>query len=127
MKYQLELNKEQLQVLSRACEFYARIRMGQFKEITWHCLNLNCTGEDINNLCNRRDKAEELLLEARKWIYPELHGIGHSYGIGKFKDADMAFDIYQVARNYLGDSRPPFSYHELPKIREVKDNERKNN
>jgi hypothetical protein len=125
MKYQLELTKEQLQVLSRACEFYARIRMGQFKEITWHCLNW--ADEDVNNLCNRRDKAEELLLEARKQIYPELHGIGHSYGIGKFKDADMSFDIYQVARNYLGDNRPPFSYNELPKIREVKDNEGKNN
>lgn len=117
MKYELELTKEQLQILSTACEFYARIRMGQFNQILWHCLNWNDNA--IDNLCNRRDEAEKLLLEARKHIYPELYGVGHSYGVGKFKDADMAFDIYQVARNHLGDSRPPFSYHELPKIKEI--------
>ena len=114
-KYELELTKEQLQILSTACEFYARIRMGQFNEIIWHCLNWN----ENDNPCSRRDEAEKLLLEARKHIYPELYGVGHSYGIGKFKDADMAFDIYQVARNHLGDNRPPFSYYELPKIKEI--------
>ena len=117
MKYILELSKEQLAVLSRACEFYARIRIGQFEQITWNCLDWK--NDDINNICNRRDEAERLLFEVRKQVYPDLHGRGHSYGIGKFEDADLSFDIYQVTRNKLGDDRPPFSYHPLPKIYET--------
>lgn len=119
MIYRLELTEEQLQVLSTACEFYARVRMGQFNEIPWHCLNWN--GNDIDNLCNRRDEAEKLLLEARKHIYPELYGVGHYYGIGKFKDADLAFDIHQVARMEFGDDRLPFSNRQLPKLRKVEE------
>lgn len=119
MKYQLELTEEQLQILSIACEFYARIRAGQFKEIVWHCLDWK--NGNIDDLCKRRDEAERLLLEARKQIYPELHGVGHSYGYGKFKDADLAFDIYQVARMEFGDDRSPFSNYELPKLRKVEE------
>lgn len=119
MKYILELTEEQLRVLSTACEFYARIRIGQFKEITWHCMDWkDC---DINDMCRRRDEAERILLEARKQIYPDLHGYGHSYGIGKFKDADLSFDIYQVARMHLGDDRTPYSNNKLPKITVVED------
>lgn len=119
MKYQLELTKEQLQALSAACEFYARVRMGQFKEITWHCMDWK--GSDVNDMCIRRDEAERLLFEARKQIYPDLHGYGHSYGIGKFKDADLAFDIHQVARMEFGNDRPPYSRYELPKIRRIEE------
>lgn len=107
------MNEEHLKILAVACEFYARVKMGQFNEIPFHLLEWK--GEDV---CERRDKAEQLLLEARKQIYPELNGAGHSYGIGKFKDADQAFDIYQVVRNQLGDDCPPFSYHELPICKE---------
>lgn len=119
MKYQLELTKEQLQVLSTACEFYARVRMGQFKEIAWHCMDWK--DGDVNDMCIRRDEAERLLFEARKQIYPDLHGYGHSYGYSKFKDADLAFDIHQVARMEFGDDRLTFSNRQLPKLRKVEE------
>lgn len=90
--------------------------MGQFKEIVWRCLEWK---GDINSLCDRRDSAETFLLGARKFIYPELHGSGHSYGVGKFEDADRAFDIHQVARHALGDEREPWSTQELPKIKVI--------
>ena len=120
-KYRLELTYEQLSALSTACEFYARVRMGQFGEIPFHLLEWK---GNVDDLCTRREEAEKLLLEARKHIYPELNGYGHSYGIGKFEDADLAFDIYQVARNKLGCDKPPFSFHELPKIWEVEEENR---
>lgn len=107
----LELTEEQARIVSVACEFYARIRMGQFKEIALRTLDLSIPCDDY---CERRDHAERLLLEARKELYPELHGVGHSYGIGKFEDADKAFDVHQVIRHAMGDERVPFSYHELP-------------
>jgi len=110
----LTLTEEQARVVARACEFYSRVKIGQFNEITWNLLTLN---RDIgsDDFCERRDNADKCLLEARKFIYPELHGAGHSYGIGKFKDADLSFDVYQVIRPFFGDDRIPFSFHELPK------------
>ena len=117
---QLELTEEQAKVVSTACEFYARVRMGQFNEIMFHTLDFSLPCDDY---CKRRDNAEKILLEARKELYPELHGVGHSYGIGKFKDADLAFDVHQVLRNEFGDGRPPFSYYELPKCRRIEEKE----
>lgn len=108
----LTLTDEQARVVSMACEFFARIKMGQFNEIIWHTMDFQ-TGSD--DYCERRDKAKELLYEARKYLFPELHGYGHSYGMGKFDDADTAFDVYQVIRPFLGDTRKPFSFNELPK------------
>lgn len=110
--YQLTLTEEQARVVATACEFFARVVMGQFNEIIWHTMDTQHGSDDY---CERRDKAQELLFEARKYLYPELHGYGHSYGIGNFDNADMAFDVYQVIRPYLGDKRLPFSYHDLPK------------
>lgn len=115
-KIQLTLTEEQAKIVSAACEFYARVRMGQFSEIAYHTLDLSIP---CDNYCDRRDEAEKLLLEARKQLYPELHGAGHSYGIGKFEDADLAYDVHQVLRNQLGDDRPPFSYHELPECKKI--------
>lgn len=102
----LTLTDEQAKIVSTACEFYARIRMGQFGEILWYCANKGLTAD--------REVAEKAWLELRKHIYPDLHGIGHSYGIGKFEDADKAYDVHQVIRYAMG-GKEPFSYHDLPK------------
>lgn len=107
----LTMTEEQAKIVSIACEFYARVRMGQFNEIVWNMLDIKIPSGEY---CERRERAEQLLLEARKQLYPDLHGAGHSYGIGKFIDADMAFDVHQVIRHEMGDERPPFSYHSLP-------------
>ena len=107
----LTLTDEQAKIVSIACEFYARVRMGQFNEVVWHTLDMALPSD---NYCERRESAEQFLYEARKYLYPELHGPGHSYGIGKFEDADKAFDVHQVIRYAFGDERKPFSYHELP-------------
>lgn len=104
-KYILELNEEQAKTVAQACEFFARIKMGQFSEIPFLLLADELPGTEY---CARRDAANNYLQNARKAIYPELHGIGHSYGVGKFADADRAFDVYQVLRHAMGDPREPF-------------------
>ena len=104
-KYILDLNEEQAKTVAQACEFFARIKMGQFNEIPFLLLANELSGNDY---CTKRDTANQHLLEARKAIYPELHGAGHSYGVGKFADADRAFDVFQVLRYFLGDPREPF-------------------
>ena len=114
---ELTLSPEQAEIVARACEFYARIKMGQFDEIPYHCLQHELPGSEY---CNRRQAAEKALLEARKFIYPELHGVGHSYGVGKFHDADRAFDVYQVLRYALGDPRVPYAFGDPLPICKIK-------
>lgn len=113
---QLTMSEKTAQVVSKACEFYARIRMGQFGEIIWNCAE--------HHFVDNYDEAEQAWLELRKYIYPDLHGVGHSYGIGKFEDADRAFDVYQVLRRQFGDWREPFTLmDELPTCEIIGDNE----
>lgn len=110
---QLTLTEEQAQLVGMACEFYARIRMGQFGEIAFRCAEKHCPKD--------REAADRAWLELRKHIYPDLCGIGHSYGIGKFEDADKAFDVYQVIRQTMHGIQP-FIYYELPKCERIGDN-----
>lgn len=112
----LTLTEEQAKIVSNACDLYARVRCGQFKEIVWYTLDNDLP---TDNFFDRADEAGRLLLEARKKIYPELVGAGHSYGIGKFEDADIAYDVYQLLRVLFGDKRTPFSFRELPKAERI--------
>lgn len=105
--FTLELTESQARTLMTACEFYARIKMGQFQEIVFHCADKHCPKD--------QDAARDAWLEFRKHLFPELHGAGHSYGIGYSKEADTAFDIYQVVRKEFGDPRGVFSFNEVPK------------
>ena len=107
-KIVLELSEAEAALVQRACEFYARIRVGQFGEISYYCMDVKDHDYSI-----RRQKADELLFESRKYIFPELHGVGHSYGIGKFEDADIAFDVHQAIRKVLNGIKP-FSMRPLP-------------
>ena len=110
---QITLTDKQAKLLAHACEFYARVFMGQFTEIPFELLNFALDSDDY---CERRDKADELLLEARKYIYPELCGRGHSYGVGKFETADKVWDVYQAIRTEFGDPRGSFSYYKIPEV-----------
>lgn len=114
----LTLTDEQAKIVSIACEFFARVRLGQFNEIVWHTLDARLPSDDY---CERREKAEQMLYAAREQIYPELLGRGHSYGIGKFEDADKAYDVHQVIRYAFGDERTPFSDYDLPKCERTKE------
>lgn len=121
-EYCLKLDEHQARVVARACEFYCRIYLGQFQEITDELMLLQ--NVELSEWCSRRDKAEDLLFEARKYIYPELYGKGHSYGVGKYEQADTAWNAYQVLRHALGDARAPYPLFNstLPEI-EVKESE----
>ena len=103
----LTLTEDQAAIVSRACEFYCRIFLGQFQEIPFELMFRQSMAD--GEWCYRREMAEEKLIEARKFIYPDLCGVGHSYGVGKFPNADMAWNTYQVLRHALGDERRPIA------------------
>lgn len=114
---ELRLTDEQAKITARACEFYARIILGQFNELILELVN----SDNIDRVAECKDLIENELLHARGYFYPELHGLGHSYGIGKFEHADKAYDVYQSIRSLFGDPRTPFSYHELPEAQHFLD------
>lgn len=110
----LELTDEQAKIVATACEFYARMKMGQFGEIIWNCAH--------NHYVEHPGEAERLWLQLRKHIYPDLQGVGHSYGVGKFPEADKAYDVYQVIDYALNGKREPWSNYDLPKCKKVGEN-----
>lgn len=94
-RYVLTLTTEQLLTVSKACEFYSRVMMGQFGEIAHETMMQSVRQDDF---CTRREMMEDLLFQARKFAFPDLHGRGHSYGIGHNKSADRAWNAYQALR-----------------------------
>ena len=102
-KYVLTLNKEQAQIVSRACELYCRLHMGQLEEINHELL----MAETRDMICERRSQAMCLLSQLKKLFFPSLHGVGHSYGLGKCKDADTAWNVHHAIRYKM-------AWHEHP-------------
>ena len=119
-KYRLTMTEKQAAIIAEACEFLCRIKIGQFSEIVWKTL-IPQQHIGIDDFCDRRDAAETYLLKAREQIYPELHGVGHSYGVGKFEDADIAFGVYEVIRHALGRGDGPYMLKDVPEIEDVED------
>ena len=95
MLWNVTLTDEQLQTVMRACEFYTRVRLGQFSEISYETLRGQISSDDY---CKRRECMDKLLMYARKQAFPELDGFGHSYGVGYDKIADRSWMVYQVLR-----------------------------
>lgn len=67
---QLTLTDEQAKVVSDACEFYARIRLGQFNEIIWNREMQQSISD--RNYFDRVEAVEQLLMTARALFYPDL-------------------------------------------------------
>ena len=68
-KYVLTLTTEQLLTVSKACEFYSRVMMGQFREIAFETMMQSIKHDDF---CTRRDMMEDLLIQARQFAFPDL-------------------------------------------------------
>ena len=95
MKYVLEMNEEQAAIVQKALEFYARMRMGQWGELPGICIDIR-----DSDYCEKEEYMKPLLELARRKAYPELaHAFGHSYGVGKFEDADYAWETYTAIRH----------------------------
>jgi len=95
-RYVLTLTPEQARVVSRACELFTRLHIGQLNELTWELLDLS-----RKDFCECRDAAEPLLLMIRRLYFPDLILPGASYGVGKNLVSDRAWDVYQVIRHAL--------------------------
>lgn len=102
--YTLIMTQDQALNLSKACEFYSRVMMGQFGEIAFQTM-LPHTGKP--DFCERREQMQNLLYQARRFAFPELTGPGHSYGVGHSVTSDRAWEVYQVLRHAIAWTNHP--------------------
>lgn len=59
-KYTLELNEEQARTVAQACEFFARIKMGQFQEIPYLLLSNELSGADYCSKAQHPERAARI-------------------------------------------------------------------
>ena len=105
-EYVLHMNAETAWIVSHACELYARIINGQFNEIRY--LTLKPLGEHDETFCERIQKCEDALLEAKKAAFPEFQTpANQSYGVGHSRSGDAAWNVYQAVRYVM-------AWHEHP-------------
>lgn len=102
--YTLIMTQDQALNLSKACEFYSRVMMGQFGEIAFQTMMPHIGKPDF---CERREQMQNLLYQARRFAFPELTGPGHSYGVGHSVTSDRAWEVYQVLRHAIAWTNHP--------------------
>ncbi len=105
--YNLQITPNQLSVLTKACESYARLICGQSMELrdlmedAWekHCMNATGTrfDEEWNGgWSNAREEAESISRNMRQKFW--FCAPGSQYGMGYDQSADILFDLYHVLR-----------------------------
>lgn len=117
----LTLTNEQARIVARACDLYARIKIGQFNEIA-SMLMKDCTGTTD---FARKANAKVFLNIARNLIYPDLTAAEHSYGFEKFADADFAHYVQQVISHEMGAKTEPVSSYPLMGCKLIKNPKKK--
>lgn len=107
-KYRLEMNEEQARCVVGALDLAMRIRLGQWKEIIEQCMK--CEPDKTDEWCERRDKAERVLLEARNIVMPELKDLNSlhgSYGVYSMEETERAFNVLKAVRSAIAWHKKP--------------------
>lgn len=104
-KFTLTMTEDQLRLLDRACEFYARVMCGQFSTLADDILfeqDLTQKSWDA-----RKEAAYDVLYAARGILFPEL-GSSRSthHGVGWKDSADAMYDFHDVIRHKLWSMLP---------------------
>lgn len=132
MKYEIELDEEQMETVIHSLEFYYRIYIGQWQEIPRELIDLN-----DNEYLEKYDETCSLLMDARKVVYPELPAdTSTNYSVTKFDKSINAMEIHEVLRHCRAWAKNPnggwtvdfdrpisFSGKPLCKCRAVKNDE----
>ena len=104
-KYVLTMTEEQARCVVGALDLSMRIRLGQWREIIECCMDYE-SGK-MDEWCKRREEAEEILLQARKIVMPELSGWGHSYGVYNREGTEREYNVLLAVRSALAWHKHP--------------------
>lgn len=92
MKYNLILTENQCLAISSACDIVCRLMSGQWSQAVECCRDKN--GENIFDY--------DLVKKIESIIKPEMGLNPDEYwGVGKYEDADILWDIHQVLRHRI--------------------------
>ena len=94
----MTMDRETASTLSKAAEVYARLINGQFDVLPFEVLIVHPGSFSSADFCERRDRAEVALEEARKALFPNLIYPHQSYGVGHNRESDKAWNVHQVLR-----------------------------
>ena len=100
-RFVLEVNEKRAELIRNALELYIRIRIGQWHETAEVCMRTDSelSGEDYYE---RKEQMRPLLGEARAIWFPELgKDLSGNYGVSKFADTRIAYDVFQVLRHRM--------------------------
>lgn len=129
MKYTIESNRKQIELIALALEQHSRIICGHWDTSTIPALDLaikNQTDSFDEYIAKRKD-VEDRLTEIKKIVFPEL-GNGN-YGVGHCEESDICYEMYKMILlqfdkenrdkpNYYQNvhSTPPLHYSKEPLI-----------
>jgi hypothetical protein len=106
MKVTLELTAAQAYTMMEALEFFSRVHMGQFDNITY-TLHMDTFDKTMNRPDFDRKKAQEYLDQARTVIFPQL-SLNASWGIMQTNErSKISWDIYQQIRHDISRFKYP--------------------
>ena len=95
-KLKIELNKKQAMLIAVALETHSRVLCGQidltFNKALETALYRNCKYDD--EFWQRRNTIDIHLSAVKRFAFPELSE-NESYGIGKFDEADLGYEMYK--------------------------------
>lgn len=95
MKYRIELSEEQMSVIAQCLEDVSRFASGQWE--MQNTIEAMVKGLPFEEQIKRRDKAEELLNQAKKVLLPEMQD-NSSKG---YNGTDFIGNTYQIYRTIL--------------------------
>jgi hypothetical protein len=93
------MNLRQTYILNAALDLYSRLYIGQFDRLD-NVLMDNSGKMSFDERLDRRKVMEHLCDAMKLLIFPELQ-TNSSWGVGKFDNADIAFDLLKVIRHTL--------------------------
>ncbi len=137
-KFRLEMTETQARAIVAALDLAIRIHLGQFGRIVDECMEWEPGKTD--EWCQRRERAEALLLQARNIIMPELqdmHSLHGSHGVYSGVERERLYNLMLAVRSclayheqpeggYTVDFRKPMAIHvneEMPKCEVVEDDQ----
>lgn len=99
-QYVLTLNREQAEVVSRACDLLSRLHIGQYRELFWEFLSICANAQfDVDKIISNKEKIEFMLDELRSIAFPDRIGNPHFDSvIANVPIADNGYNIHQVLR-----------------------------
>ena len=107
-KIKLELDEQQLKLISKSLDFYSRIGIGQFKEVishpTFEKIIYENHKKNWSEIHNTRDIAEDILHNGFRVLTNSEIPRNGSYGIHNKKVDEScreAYDLHQDIRHYF--------------------------